>query len=124
MLMFQSPSYSTDLARLYIVTGIAVLLSKCHVQAFVAAMPTYSEHIINAKKRVPKPKYINSRQPHAVQTKLFPLNDVMTSKVASKLYPASMIGTLGELYFRTRREMGCPRGAVSSLSNNFLICMR
>ncbi|KAL7521014.1 hypothetical protein ACHAWX_005709 [Stephanocyclus meneghinianus] len=28
------------------------------------------------------------------------------------LYPASMIGTLGEAYFRTRKEMGCPRGAA------------
>jgi hypothetical protein len=33
--------------------------------------------------------------------------------VTKKLYPASMIGTLGEAYFRTRKEMGCPRGAVS-----------
>ena len=30
------------------------------------------------------------------------------------LYPASMIGTLGEAYFRTSKEMGCPRGAVSN----------
>ena len=32
--------------------------------------------------------------------------------VASKLYPASMLPTLGEAYFRTQSEMECPRGAV------------
>mmetsp|Transcript_10334 Transcript_10334/g.15566 ORF Transcript_10334/g.15566 Transcript_10334/m.15566 type:complete len:344 (+) Transcript_10334:33-1064(+) len=32
--------------------------------------------------------------------------------VASKLYPASMLPTLGEAYFRTQNEMECPRGAV------------
>lgn len=37
----------------------------------------------------------------------------MASAFAKKLYPASMIGTMGEVYFRTRQEMDCPRGAVS-----------
>jgi hypothetical protein len=40
--------------------------------------------------------------------------EVMVSAVTKSLYPASMIGVLGELYFRTRNEMECPRGAVSS----------
>jgi hypothetical protein len=39
--------------------------------------------------------------------------------ITKKLYPASMIGTLGEAYFRTRKEMGCPRGVVS---NNYFEC--
>lgn len=33
--------------------------------------------------------------------------------VASKLYPASMLPTLGEAFFRTQNEMECPRGAVT-----------
>ncbi len=37
---------------------------------------------------------------------------VFASAVASKLYPASMLPTLCEAYFRTRNEMECPRGAV------------
>lgn len=37
----------------------------------------------------------------------------MNSDLIKTLYPASMIGVLGELYFRTRNEMECPRGAVS-----------
>jgi len=32
--------------------------------------------------------------------------------VASKLYPASMLPTLGEAFFQTQNEMECPRGAV------------
>jgi len=32
--------------------------------------------------------------------------------VAAKLYPASMLPTLGEAYFRTQNEMECPRGAA------------
>jgi len=40
--------------------------------------------------------------------------EIMASAVTKTLYPASMIGVLGELYFRTRNEMECPRGAVSS----------
>lgn len=46
---------------------------------------------------------------------MLPTNSVeeIAASAAKKLYPASMIGTLGEAYFRTRREMGCPRGAVS-----------
>ncbi|KAL7441333.1 hypothetical protein ACHAXH_005791, partial [Discostella pseudostelligera] len=39
--------------------------------------------------------------------------EVMVSAVTKSLYPASMIGVLGELYFRTRNEMECPRGAVA-----------
>lgn len=41
------------------------------------------------------------------------LGDIMTREVVKVLYPASMVGVLGELYFRTRYEMECPRGAVS-----------
>ena len=42
-------------------------------------------------------------------------NHVVAS-FASKLYPASMICTLGELYFLSRKEMECPSGAVSCTS--------
>lgn len=37
----------------------------------------------------------------------------VASVLAKRLYPASMVGTLGEVFFRTRYEMECPRGAVS-----------
>ncbi|KAL9179405.1 hypothetical protein ACHAXT_008695, partial [Thalassiosira profunda] len=40
-------------------------------------------------------------------------NPALASALASKLYPASMVGTLGEAYFRTRDEMECPRGAAA-----------
>ncbi len=40
------------------------------------------------------------------------IDPASASAIASKLYPAAMIGTIGELYFRTRKEMECPRGAV------------
>ena len=38
---------------------------------------------------------------------------VLATTAAKRLYPASMIGTLGEAYFRTRKEMACPKGVVS-----------
>ena len=38
---------------------------------------------------------------------------VLATAAAKRLYPASMIGTLGEAYFRTRKEMACPKGVVS-----------
>lgn len=45
--------------------------------------------------------------------KVASLSDPMfAAAVASKLYPASMLPTLCEAYFRTRNEMECPRGAV------------
>ena len=45
--------------------------------------------------------------------KLASLNDpAFAGAVASKLYPASMLPTLVEAYFRTRNEMECPRGAA------------
>ncbi len=45
--------------------------------------------------------------------KVASLSDPMfAAAVASKLYPASMLPTLFEAYFRTRNEMECPRGAV------------
>ena len=37
---------------------------------------------------------------------------IFAAAVASKLYPASMLPTLCEAYFRTQNEMECPRGAV------------
>ena len=37
---------------------------------------------------------------------------VFATAVAAKFYPASMLHTLCEAYFRTRNEMECPRGAV------------
>ena len=45
-----------------------------------------------------------------------PSQAAMTSAAITKrLYPASIIGTFGEAYFRMTREMACPRGVVSSV---------
>lgn len=47
---------------------------------------------------------------------LLAMNDpAMASALTSKLYRASMVGTLEELYFLSRSEMECPCGAVSSI---------
>ena len=37
----------------------------------------------------------------------------LATAAAKRLYPASMIGTLGKAYFLTRKEMACPKGVVS-----------
>ena len=40
-------------------------------------------------------------------------SNTMFSQTVKTLYPGAMIGTIGEAYFRTTKEMGCPRGVVS-----------
>lgn len=46
-------------------------------------------------------------------------NPAVAKAVARILYPTSMVGVLGELYFRTTNEMECPRGAVSCVIQCF-----
>ena len=61
-------------------------------------------------------KWTNTGLESPTKSCLYLLNDpAMASAIASKLYPASMIGTIGEVYFRTRKEMECPRGAVRDI---------
>lgn len=43
----------------------------------------------------------------------FTISNTMFSQTVKTLYPGAMIGTIGEAYFRTTKEMGCPRGVVS-----------
>lgn len=53
-----------------------------------------------------------------IPTKQFDMTSqsaIASAAITQRLYPASMIGTLGEAYFRMTKEMACPRGVVREL---------
>ena len=71
-------------------------------------------HIVSGFAPTKTALHFKRKEQIIMKTNLMAINNpAMASALASKLYPASMIGTLGEIYFLTRNEMECPRGAVS-----------
>ncbi|KAL3779024.1 hypothetical protein HJC23_011463 [Cyclotella cryptica] len=83
----------------------AMSLDRWKARGFVPTLGSRMERTLTSREMLPPTNSIAA-------TALSNSQAAVAASMAKKLYPASMIGTLGEAYFRNRKEMGCPRGAV------------
>ncbi|KAL7463721.1 hypothetical protein ACHAXS_004079 [Conticribra weissflogii] len=114
--MFGNPRFNLTCCLL-------ILISALQYTHEFTAIPTSIRTSKRIVRKNTKTKYIASKTFHEKIMITIPndhdhtflslaIDPASASAIASKLYPAAMIGTIGELYFRTRKEMESPRGSV------------